>query len=118
MSNPAVSIHPYFKVHEGAMGAFKELLPHFIERTATEEGCLQYEFTIDRDTVFCREAYKDAAAALHHVQNVGTLLDKAFEISDLERLEVHGPMAELEKLEEPFRDMNPLWFHYEAGVER
>ena len=118
MSQPAVSIHPYFKVHEGAMDAFKELLAHCVERTSHEEGNLFYEFTVDHDTVFCREAYVDAAAALHHLENVGALIEKILQISDLERIEIHGPIDELEKMEEAVGPLNPKWFHYELGVER
>ena len=38
MNYPAnvVSIHPYFKVHPGQLGAFKAGLPAFIEKTRTE----------------------------------------------------------------------------------
>jgi len=39
-----VSIHPYFKVHEGKFDAFKALLPKLIAVTRSEEGCLWYDF--------------------------------------------------------------------------
>ena len=40
MNYPAnvVSIHPYFKVHPGKMGAFKASLPAFIEKTRSGDG--------------------------------------------------------------------------------
>ncbi len=118
MSQPAVSIHPYFKVHEGALEPVKELLKHFVERTSHEKGNLCYEFTVDHDTVFCRESYVDAAAALHHLENVGALIKKMLTLSDLSRLEVHGPIEELEKMEEALHDLNPKWFHYDLGVKK
>ena len=34
-------------------------------------------------------------------------------MSDLTRLEVHGPAAELEKLKNPLAHLNPAWFAIE-----
>jgi hypothetical protein len=107
----AVSIHPYFKVNEGKIEEFKSLLPAFVEKTSTEAGCLYYEFTIKDDAVvFCREAYVDGDAVLAHLENVGELLGKALGISEMLRLELHGPEAELAKLREPLKDLGPEWF--------
>jgi quinol monooxygenase YgiN len=118
MSTPTVSIHPYFKVHAGKLAEAKALLPVFVKKTATEKGCLFYEFTISDDVVFCREAYTDAAGVLAHLENVGPELDAMLKLSELLRLEFHGPAAELEKLREPLAAHNPTWFAYECGVVR
>ncbi len=118
MSTPAVSIHPYFKVHPGKLDEAKAILPQFVARAATETTCHYYEFTISGDTVFCREAYDDAAAALAHMENVDAQLKALLAISDLVRLELHGPAAEIEKLKEPLAALNPIWFVYETGVDR
>ncbi len=114
----SVSIHPYFQPHEGQMAAFKEMLPAFLEATRDEEGCLFYEFTICENTVFCREAYTDGDAALVHLGNVDDLLKKGLGISDLVRLEIHGPAAELDKLREPLNDLPVDWFVLECGLEK
>ncbi len=116
MSTPSVSLHPYFKVHPGKLDAAKALLPAFVEKTKSEPARIYYEFTINGDEVFCREAYADAAGTLAHLENVGALLGEMLKISDLIRLEVHGPAAELEKLQEPLAGLNPAWFAYECGV--
>jgi len=118
MSLPAnaVSIHPYFKPHPGKLDAFKALLPAFVEKTRSEAGCLFYDFTINGDVIFCREAYTGAEAALAHLDNVGAILAEALKISDVLRLEFHGPAAELEKLKAPLGHLNPEWFAYECGV--
>lgn len=39
-------------------------------------------------------------------------------ISELIRLEIHGPDAELEKMKCPLADLKPAWFAYECGIER
>jgi len=74
MSEPAVSIHPYFKIHPGKLDAVKALLTRFVEKTSSETTCIAYEFTINGDLVFCREAYTDAEGALAHLTNVGAEL--------------------------------------------
>lgn len=111
-----VSIHPYFKVHEGKLDAFKALFPFFIERTETEDACRYYDFSINGNTVHCREAYIGADGLLNHIGNVSSVLDEAGKISDLVRVEVHGPAAELEKLKEPLSGLNPDYFVLQCGV--
>ena len=114
----SVSIHPYFKVHAGKLAEFKALFPKFVEMTATEPKCLYYGFTSNGDVVHCRESYADAEGLLAHIENVGELLGLALKMADVERLEVHGPAGELEKLKGPLADLNPAWFVYEAGLVR
>ena len=113
-----VSIHPYFKVNEGKLEEFKALLPQFIEKTKTEEACLFYDFTINGDIVFCREAYIGGQGAFDHLTNVDPLLKQALEISELIRLELHGSAEELELLREPLCPLNPEWFIFDSGVTK
>jgi len=115
MSN-IVSIHPYFKVHEGKLSDFKDLLPRFIGATATEEKCCWYDFTICGDIVHCREAYEGAEGLLAHVANVEALIGEALGISELLRLEVHGAPDELGKLQGPLSELNPDYFEFHSGM--
>jgi quinol monooxygenase YgiN len=87
----AVSLHPYFKIREGNLESFTKLMPAFIEKTSSEQACLYYDFTRNNDVAFCREAYVSAEGVLAHLENVGDLLEKFLELSDLIRLEIHGP---------------------------
>lgn len=118
MSLPAnvVTIHPYFKAHPGKAGEFRQGLPAFIERTATEDKVLYYEFTSNGDEFFCREGYVGAEGVLAHLDNVGDLLTAALKIAELTRLEIHGPADELEKLKEPLAGLNPAWFTLECRL--
>jgi quinol monooxygenase YgiN len=111
-----VSIHPYFKVHEGKLNDFKDLLPRFISATAAEEKCYWYDFTICGDIVHCREAYEGAEGLLAHVANVEALIGEALGMSELLRIEVHGPLDELEKLQEPLAELNPDYFGFHSGM--
>jgi quinol monooxygenase YgiN len=108
-----VSLHPYFKVHPGKLEAFKTSLPAFADKTATEEKNLFYGFTINGDEIFCREGYADAEGVLAHLDNIGALLAEALKISDLIRVELHGPATELDKLKGPLAHLNPAWFAVE-----
>ncbi len=112
-----VSIHPWFKIHPGKLAEFKALLPRFVAQTSSEPGCLFYDFTFNGDIVHCREAYRGAGAALAHIQNVGALLDEAFKIAEVQRLEIHGSAAELAKMKEPLKALPVEWFVLEFALD-
>jgi quinol monooxygenase YgiN len=120
MSQPAnvVSVHPYFKVKPGKMDAFKAALPAFIEKAKQEKGNLYYDFTVNEDVVYCREAYVGADGFLAHLDGVGAMLPELLKLADIIRIEVHGPAEELAKLKGPMAEMKPAWFTYFAGVKR
>lgn len=112
------TIVPYFKVHEGKLDEFKAGCDAFVEKTGQEPGALYYGFSFDGDMAHCREGYKDADALLAHLDNVGALLQETLKISDIARLEVHGPEEELAKLREPLAGLNPQFFALEYGFRR
>lgn len=114
----AVSLHPYFKAHSGQQAACHALLPAFVAATNPDKDCLYYEFTAREDEIFCREAYTTAAAALAHLQTVGSLLDEMLKIAELTRLEIHGPEADLAILKPALGGLNPAWFSTVIGVAR
>ena len=105
-----VSLHPYFKVPPDKMPHLEAILTEFVAKMRNETGNLFYEFTINGDEVFCREAYVNAEALLAHLDNVSAMLAQALTMAELVRIEVHGPAAELDKLKEPLAELNPTWF--------
>src|SRR5216683_1708284 len=114
MKSNFVSLHPYFKVHPGELEAVKAGFPRFVEKTATEEKNLFYGFTVNGDEILCREAYESAEGVLAHLDNIGALLAEMLTMSNLTRVEVHGPAQELEKLKAPLAHLNPAWFATEC----
>ena len=112
------TIVPYFKVHDGKLREFKDGCNRFIESTKKETGCLFYGFTFNGSEAHCREGYKDADAVLAHLDNVGEMLQEALKIADLTRLEIHGPASQLEKLQEPLKDLSPAYFELLDGFRR
>ncbi|MEC5125317.1 hypothetical protein VSU19_01035 [Verrucomicrobiales bacterium BCK34] len=115
-SETTVSIHPYFKPHEGKLDEFIGIMDTFVERTSSEEAVLFYDFTISGETVFCREAYVGSEGALAHLANVDDIIQAALEISDLIRLEIHGAAAELDKMREPLKELPVEWFELKKAL--
>lgn len=120
MSLPAnlVTIHPYFKAHAGKWPEIEEVLKEFVATTRSETLCLFYEFTVNGDEVFCREGYSGGEGVLAHLENVGAVLGKMLTLSDLLKLEFHGPAEEIDKLRGPLAHLNPAWFVLHSGLER
>ena len=112
------TIVPYFKVAPGKLEAFKEFCEQFVAKTKGEAKCLYYGFSFDGDLAHCREGYEDAEGLLAHLNNVGVLLEEALKISELTRLEIHGPEEELAKLREPLAHLKPQFFVLEYGFRR
>ncbi len=112
------TIVPYFHVPVDKAEAFRALCEQFVAKARNEEKCLYYGFSFAGETAHCREGYTDAEGALAHLANVADLLDQAFKIVTLERLEIHGPEAELAKLRGPLAGLNPQFFTLEYGFRR
>lgn len=112
------TIVPYFTVQQGKMDEFKALGDQMVEKTNSEADVLFYGFSFNGDQAFCREGYKSGDAVLAHLGNVDELLQKALKLASLDIFEIHGPEAELAKLREPLKALNPKFFVLEAGFRR
>lgn len=112
------TVVPYFKVPSANAAAFKALCEEFVEKAREEPKCLFYGFSFNGEEAHCREGYDGAEGVLEHIQNVGPLLQEAAKISEITRLEIHGPEAELAKLRGPLENMNPQFFVLELGFRR
>ena len=106
-----VSIHPHFTIKDGKMDQCIALLEEILVLTkANEPDCLFFNITTcGSDKAYVREAYKNGAAALFHLKNMGHMIPKLFEVSDI-AVQVQGPAKEIE----PLRDILPDADFYEA----
>jgi hypothetical protein len=77
-----------------------------------------YGFSFNGSEAFCREGYEDAEGLLTHLNNVGDLLQRALEMVEIVRLEIHGPEEELQKLYQPLAQYNPQYFVLEYSFRR
>ena len=59
--------------------------------------------TFGLDKAFVREGYKDGAAALFHLKNMGHMIPKLFEVADI-NVQVHGSAKEIEPLKKILED--------------
>ena len=109
---------PYFKASSGNLERLKNLCEKFVAKTREETKCLYYGFSFHGDEAHCREGHEDAEGLLAHLDNVGPLLDELLTISEITRLEVHGPEEELAKLREPLAKLDPTYFTLEYGFRR
>ena len=100
-----VSIHPHFTIKDGKMDQCIALLEEILVLTkAKETDCLFFNITAcGSDKAFVREAYKDGAAALFHLKNMGHMIPKLFEVADI-NVQVHGPAEEIEPLKAVLED--------------
>ena len=113
-----VTIHPYFKIHPGKEALADAVMQKFVATTTGEPDCLFYEFTVLGEEVFCREGYVGAAGVLHHLENVGAVLAEMLTVSELTRLEFHGPAGEIDQLRGPLGHLNAAFFVVKCGVLR
>jgi len=117
-NDTCVTLCPYFEVHEGKLDEFKAAVETFMELTANEEKCRFYGFSFNGNIAHCREGYSDADGILNHLQNVDAPLKAALEISNLVRLEVHGPASEVDQLRGPLGSLNPDFYVLECGFRK
>jgi len=87
-----------------------------VEKTATEKDNLFYGFSVNGDEIFCREAYESAEGVLAHLDNIGALLAEMLTMANLVRVELHGPVEELNKLKAPLAHLNPVCFTLECSL--
>jgi quinol monooxygenase YgiN len=113
-----VCLVPYFKAFPGKEAEVRKMFPRFVEKTSLENGVVYYDFFSNGDEFYCREAYRDAAAALAHLTNVGVLLDEMMKLADLTRVEIHGSASEVAKVKESLEPLHPICFIHEHGLVR
>ena len=117
-SDNCVSIVPYFQVQEGKMDEFQAICKEFTERTQNETKVLYYGFVTNGNIVHCREGYIGAQGALEHIENVGDIIEKALQISELIQFEIHGQKEDIDQLREPLKDLDITYFEYLCGFRK
>ncbi len=115
LEDTTCTLVPYFNVDAGQLDAFKAIGEQMVLKTRTERDVVFYGFSFSGQQAFCREGYRSAEGILAHLQNVGDLLQQALKIANIERLEVHAPADEIDKLRGPLTDLNPTYFTLETG---
>jgi len=117
LEDGTVTLAPYFKLKDVAK--FKELWKADYENFGHKEDCVHYAFTFtDNSRAHCREAYKSGEAVIQHIMDVGKVFNSEVggcihpDVADLEKLELHGPALELEKVKKWNEEGPKIPFQY------
>lgn len=108
----------FFKALPDKEAEVKKLIPQFVEKTSLENAVLHYDFFSNGDEFYCREVFRDAAAALAHLTNVGVLLGEMMKVADLTRVEILGTAREVAKVKDSLQPLNPVCYVHECGLMR
>jgi len=109
-----VSVHVYWKISDTL--AFLSGAVDFQALTREEEEIRFYGFAMCGEEAVCREGYDSAEGFLSHLRNVAAPLEAAKRAAEISKIEVHGPIAEVEKLKGPLRDFPVTFWGYPAGA--
>jgi len=116
-----VTILPEFVVPAGKLDEFKAGFPKFYAATkggAGASGALYYGFGVSGDSVYCREGYKNAEAAMQHGADVKEIIEepmKAVGAANF-KLNVVGPAAELEKLKPKLAPRGAVFWELDSNA--
>merc|ERR1712159_76448 len=116
LEDNTVTLAPYFTVHD--VDKFKAIWRADYAQFAHKEDCVHYAFTFSDDNhAHCREAYINAAAVLQHLTDVDAPLKAVLDpaVAKLDKLEVHGPAAELDQLREALDPLGAAFYTCEWG---
>jgi hypothetical protein len=110
-----VTLAPYFKIKD--MEKFKSIWQEDYKNFAHKEDCVHYAFCFtDDNRAHCREAYPNAEKVLQHLADVDSPLKAVLDgPAELERLEVHGPKVEVDKLRDALSPLGCLFYVTEWG---
>jgi len=115
LTDNVITLAPYFKVKD--LEAFKRIWQQDYQNFAHKDDCVHYAFCFtDDNRAHCREAYPSAEMVLQHLADVDVPLKAVLDgPAELERLEVHGPKAEVDKLRDALSPLGCLFYVTEWG---
>jgi len=115
LTDHVVTLAPYFKIKD--LGKFKQIWQEDYKNFAHKEDCVQYAWCFtDDNRAHCYEAYPSADKLLQHLADADVALKAALDgPAELERLEVHGPRVEVDKLRDALTPLGCLFYVTEWG---
>jgi len=109
-ADETLTVLVYWNVRDYAK--FLAGVQNFQTLTKNEEKVRYYGFCLSGAKAICREGYDCAEGFLEHLKNVDEPLKAAMEVADIDRIEVHGPAMEVEKLREPLSTFPAVFWSY------
>lgn len=120
-SHTMCTYNPQFTIHN--WNAVQPIMEQFMELTSNETNCLYFGWTKDKaNKLYWHADFKNGEALKNHFEQVYPLLNAMTQVypmdneqlpaAALDRIEVHGPLLELEKIEEGSKfDTLPLEYY-------
>ncbi len=105
-----VTIQASFRVHPGCREIVDRLLVELDRRASDEPLVLFHEASFHSDNLALRIAFPSAVSLLDHLAGTSNGFERLLSETDLIRMEVHGPDAELSQLRGPLGVFQPDWF--------
>merc|ERR1712232_145701 len=96
--------------------AFLQSVIEFQRLTKNEKCVKYYGFAMMGDQAVCKEGYASAAAFIAHMENVKGPWRAARLAAEVVKIEVHGPVAEVERLREPLAEFQTSFWSYLDGA--
>jgi len=111
-----IQVTARLKIYDGKLEEFKKLAAEILSVIKEkDQNTLQYDWFFNEDQTECivRENYADSDAVLTHMGNLGDLLGKILEVSDL-NLELYGNPSE--ELLNAAAALNPKVYSFYQGL--
>lgn len=105
-----ITIQALFRVHPGRREIVDRLLVELDRHASDEPLVLFHEASFHSDNLALRIAYPSAVSLLDHLAGSSDGFERLLSETDLIRMEVHGPEAELSQLRGPLGVFQPDWF--------
>ena len=114
-----VTVIGYFDIPTGNADPFRANCEAMLALRDKEPGHLATAYSFDKDTTATsREDYENAEAVIRHMELGRHIYESTTGLVDITRVEVHGPAAELEKLDALFSDLSPRFYVTEFAFRR
>jgi len=116
-----ITILPEFTMPAGKEAEFQAGFSKFYNATKAGKGasgCIYYGFGLHENSVYCREGYVNAEAALLHGADIKDMLEEPMKAVGAGgyRLNVVGPKAELDKMRPKLEARGAIFWELDAGA--
>jgi len=109
-----LSVMVYWKIRDRS--SFLKGVADFQALTKDEVEIKYYGFAMEDTNGVCKEGYDSAEGFLTHMRNVKGPWGTALAAADIARVDVHGPMDEIDKLREPLKDFSVNYWGCAEGA--
>jgi len=114
--NNMCTMTPHYTIKD--WGETRPLMQSILNKSSAEPGCTYFGWAKAGEKLHSKESFVDGAALQAHVEGVRPLIDAMVNSNavTLDRMELTGPKAELEKVKTLVADLKPDFLEIEDGT--